>query len=123
MQSQAETTRPTVLWDLILSIVLLLAVLGTTAVVVMLALMGALMASACGPGCKLDQFGVGFALSIILPIAFALATVIVTIVLLVKRRRTFWVPLAGIGLVVVGWLIGTAVLATSMPELFANGFF
>lgn len=116
-----QNTRPIVVWDLVLSIVLLLAVLATTAIVLMFGLMGAMMASACGPGCDLEQFGVGFALSLTLPVLCALATVIVTIVFLVKRRRTFWVPLAGIGLVVIAWLSGTAVLAASMPQLFAHG--
>lgn len=118
-----QTTRPTVVWDLVLSIVLLIAVLGTTAIVMMLAYLSILMASACDSGCNLDQFGVGYVLSMALPAFFALATIVVTVVLLVKRRRAFWVPLAGIALVVVGWLIGTAIFAASMPQLFENGLF
>ena len=59
----------------------------------------------CPPGCDIDAgvnavFSVGVALAVL-----GLAATVVTIVLLVSRRRAWWLPLAAGIVTFAGWLV------------------
>lgn len=111
-------TRPTRTWDLVLSIVLLIGVVALAGVALIYAIFIPTASAGCGGDCNLTQFETGFALSLALPVLVTIATLVVTIVRLVKRRLAFWVPLAGAAGVGLGVFIGAAVAFTAIPNFF-----
>lgn len=101
------TPRPVVVWDVVLTIFFLLTGVGLA---VLLAIFGALLAFASDSctdlTCNYGQISAGILVAVIAPIVLTLAALILSIVLLAKRRRAFWVPLAGSILSVLGWGAG-----------------
>ncbi|KQQ03497.1 hypothetical protein ASG06_08270 [Rathayibacter sp. Leaf185] len=101
-------------WDLVLTIVLLLGTGGCTLLLSYFGLFLAMASDACmgGNDCNADLIGWGVIVAaggVWIPY---LAAVVVSIVLLVVRRIAFWVPIAGIvlsfGFTVLGmWLATT----------------
>jgi uncharacterized membrane protein HdeD (DUF308 family) len=87
-QTVAAQLRPRTVWDVALSIVLL--VLANASF-----LIGALFAT----------FSIAF---------IALVGSVLTIVFLVRRRRAWWVALGTLLLVVVGWIVGFLVFASAL---------
>lgn len=85
-------------WDLVLTIVLLLGAGGCTLLLSYFGLFLAMASDACmgGNDCRTDLIGWGVLVAaggVWLPF---LAAVVVSIVLLVVRRIAFWVPIAGL---------------------------
>lgn len=110
--------RPVRVWDIVLSAVLVLALLAATLTALSIGIFLPMASDGCGQGCNIGQIEVGFILALALPIVSALAAIVITVVFLVKRRLAFWVPLAGIGGVLVGLLIGAALVMTAIPNFF-----
>ncbi len=110
------TKRPRAMWDIVLTVILLIlgivaAVFGSFAGIFLV-----FLSDSCGSTtCNSDQMGFGITLATLgvwLPIV---ASVIVSIVFLVLRRRTFWVPIAGIVLAAAVWALGFALTAGAIP--------
>lgn len=64
----------------------------------------------CGASieCDLDRFTTGWVLSMAIPIVGFIATLVATIVRLVQKKTAFWVPLAGTGAFVLGFVAAVA---------------
>jgi cytochrome c oxidase assembly factor CtaG len=64
----------------------------------------------CGASteCDLDRFTTGWLASMVIPIAGFVVTLVVTIIRLARGRRAFWVPLAGTGAFVLGFVAAVA---------------
>lgn len=107
--------RPVRVWDILLSVVLVLAMFAATATALMIGIFLPMASDGCGQDCNIGQIEVGFILALALPIVVALAATVITVIRLVKRRLAYWVPLAGIGGVVLGFLIGAALVMTAIP--------
>jgi|GEM_PF-1957573 len=74
-------------------------------------LLGAAFASdACVHG-SCELVSLGFALAVFGPLAWTLAAVVPSIVLMALRRTAWWIPLAGLGGATLTWLIGTALMS------------
>ncbi len=106
--------RPVVVWDLVTTIVLLVLAVIIAAVLTFSAFFLVFASDPCGAStaCDTGRMGAGFFLALLGPGAVTLVTVIVAVVLLVVRRRAFWVPIVGI-LLSAGVWVGGAVLVVS----------
>ncbi len=108
--------RPVKVLDLVITIVLLVAdaVLATLA-----SFMGIFLVMAsdsCGArDCNVDLITVGWLMGMILPWVMLVVTVVVAIVLMVKRRLAFWVPLAGAALIVLSLVAAFMVASAAVP--------
>ncbi len=111
-------TRTTRVWDIVLSIVFILVLLAATVAALMVAIFLPMAADGCGDGCTMVQIQIGFILALAVPVVCALIAIVVTIMFMVKRRAAFWVPLAGVGGVILGLLLGSALVMTAIPGFF-----
>jgi hypothetical protein len=59
--------------------------------------------------------GAGFLVALLAPGAVTIVAIVVAIVLLVRRRIAFWVPLAGIVLAIGVWIGGAALVVSGVP--------
>lgn len=99
-------------WDVVLTIVFLvlspLAALAASSAGLLLAY----AVDACGSvTCNTDLVNVGLWSAVIAPWGALLAGVVVSIVLLVKRRLAFWVPLAAMALMTALWFVAAAIVS------------
>lgn len=102
MTAPAAAPRKRHTWDLVLTIVLLVAYLAGTAFASFLSFFLAFASDSCGASsvCDYDQMSTGMFIvlgGVWLPALFVLAG---SIVLIVVKRLAFWVPLVGILLTV-----------------------
>ncbi len=108
----APTRRPRRVWDLVLTILLLVVYLGVTAIGSFLGVFLAFASDSCGASsvCNVDQIGTGMTVAVYGVWAPVLIVLIVAIVLLVRRRLAFWVPLVGIALTIAIVVLGGALV-------------
>ncbi len=99
-------------WDIVLTIVFMVVNLGLNAIGSFVGVMLAFASDSCGSAkvCNTDQIGIGMSLAVIgpwVPLVFVIAG---SIVLLVIRRRAFWLPLVGIALTIAIVGVGIALV-------------
>ncbi|TDP98683.1 hypothetical protein AXZ95_2585 [Leifsonia sp. 115AMFTsu3.1] len=106
-----------VVWDLVTSIILLVFAVVVAAILTFAAFFLAFASDPCGAStvCDTDRMGVGFVIALFGPGVVTLITVVVTVVLLIVRRISFWVPIAGILLAVGVWVGGAALVISGVP--------
>ncbi|RNB51309.1 hypothetical protein EDM22_04570 [Agromyces tardus] len=116
---EARVRRPVIVWDLVLTIVLLLLMVGAGFVLFFLAFFLAFASDSCGASsvCDSDRIATGMLLAIVLPVALGLIALVAAVVMLVLRRLAFWIPLVGIGLMVGGWFLGAWVTSTGVQPM------
>lgn len=107
---QATPVRQRRTWDLILTIVLLLLFLVGAAILSALGFFVAFASDSCGASsvCDYDAIGNATIFAIAGPWIPVLPVLIVSIVLLIKKRIAFWVPIVGGLLSVAALIIGFA---------------
>jgi hypothetical protein len=113
----APLKRPVKVLDVVITIVLLVAdgvLAGLASVMGMFLVMAS---DPCGNlTCDGSLIAIGWMMGMILPwVAFAI-TVVVAIILMVKRRLAFWVPLAGAALIVLSLVLAFVVTAAGVPS-------
>jgi hypothetical protein len=108
--------RPVKTVDLVVTIVLLVADGVLAALASMMGMFLVMASDPCGNlMCDGSLIAIGWMMGMILPwVAFAL-TAVVAIVLMVKRRLAFWVPLAGAVLIVLALVLAFVVTAAGVP--------
>ncbi|MFE5408436.1 DUF6264 family protein [Microbacterium sp. NPDC056569] len=109
--------RPVKVLDVVVTIVLLVAD-GVLAGLASVTGMFLVMASdPCGNVlCDGSLIAIGWMMGMILPwVAFAI-TAVVAVILMVKRRLAFWVPLAGAALIVLSLVLAFVVTAAGVPS-------
>ena len=113
----APTKRPVVMWDLILTIVLLVVMIGLALLASFLSFFLAFASDSCGSGitCDYDRMATGMLLAMVGPLAVALLVLIAGVVMLVLRRRAFWIPIVGIVLVIAVFVGGVALTVSGVP--------
>lgn len=109
---QARTPRRPVRWaDLIVSIVLLVLLVAAAATA---SLFGAFLAfasdSCSATGCNYDVMSIGIWVAVISPWIVFVAALIGTIVMIVLRRISFWIPITAFALIIALWLIGAVLV-------------
>ena len=113
----SRVRRPVVVWDLVTTIVLLVLAVIIAAVLTFAAFFLVFASDPCGAStvCDTARMGAGFFIALLGPAAITLVTVIVAVVLLVVRRRAFWVPIVGILLAAGVWIGGAALVVSGVP--------
>lgn len=108
---RASGARPRRTWDLILSIVLLVLALGLGLILFLIAPMLFMASDPCGASatCDSGQIAGGVLVAWFGPPVPILAGLITTVVLLLRRRLAFWVPLAASALAVGVFFLGAAI--------------
>ncbi len=103
--------------DLIVTIVLLVADGVLAALASFMGIFLVMGSDSCGVReCSTELITLGWLMGMILPwVAFAL-TVVVAIVLMVKRRLAFWVPLVGAALIVLSLVLAFAVTSSGVSS-------
>jgi hypothetical protein len=105
------------MWDLILTIILLIVLVIVSVVAAFAAVGLAFAGDSCGASsvCDTERIAEGFIGGIAAPLVVGFVTLVVTIVALVLRRLSFWIPLVGIVLALAAevaawaWAIGGVV--------------
>ncbi|MGO4301467.1 hypothetical protein [Leifsonia sp. RAF41] len=117
MSAPPAPRRPVIVWDLVTSIVLLVVAIVVAAGQTFAAAFLVFASDPCGGStvCDTGRMGVGFFVALLSPGTVTLVAVIATIVLLVKRRISFWVPIVGILLAIGGWAGGAALVISGVP--------
>jgi hypothetical protein len=105
------------MWDLVLTIVLLVLMIGAALLASFLSFFLAFAGDSCGAvaECDYDRMATGMLLAMIGPLAVALIVLIAGVVVLVLRRIAFWIPLVGIILVIGVFIAGAALTASGVP--------
>ncbi|MFD4421746.1 hypothetical protein ACFWN7_09610 [Agromyces sp. NPDC058484] len=113
----AATTRPVIVWDLVLTIVLLVIMIGVALLASFLSFFLAFAGDPCGSGitCDYDRMGAGMLIAMIGPIAAALLALIAAVIVLVRTRIAFWIPLVGVVLAVGVFVGGAALTISGVP--------
>jgi hypothetical protein len=109
--------RPAIVWDIVLTLILLV---GVGILALMTSYFGLFLVMASDPcggtmQCNTDLIGLGVLAAVGLPWVVLLIAAVVSIVLLVKRRIAFWVPLVAAPLVIACWFVGAAMASAGVP--------
>ena len=108
--------RPLRTWDLVLTIVLLVLAGVLAAIMSFFGFFLAMAGDACGArDCNSDLIATGLMVAVALPWLVLILVAIVAIVLLVKRRLAFWVPLVGCALIIASWPLGALIASAGVP--------
>ncbi|WP_394771268.1 hypothetical protein [Lacisediminihabitans sp.] len=109
--------RPIIVWDLVLSILLTLLGLGIGALVSLSSIFLVMAADSCGANreCNLPQLTAGWLIAMIGPSVVMLLTLVLTVVSLVRRRITWWLPLTGIVVELLVWWGAVSLVFASVP--------
>jgi hypothetical protein len=115
--ASAPPKRPLVMWDLVLTIVLLVLMIGAALLASFLSLLLVFASDPCGSGitCDYDRMGAGMLIAMIGPLAVGLLALIGTVLVLALRRIAFWIPLMGIVLIVTVFIGGAALTISGVP--------
>jgi hypothetical protein len=115
-QADAIAKPPVKTLDVVVTIVLLV---GDGVLAALASFMGMFLVMASDPcgvrECSDELITLGWLLGMILPWVAFVATAVVAIVLMVKRRLAFWVPLVGAALIVLSLVLAFAITAAGVP--------
>ncbi|WP_307219062.1 DUF6264 family protein [Microbacterium sp. SORGH_AS_0888] len=120
--SDAEAVPPTSdpprrrrVWDLVLTLLLLLVATGAAGLSSVLALYIVLLSDGCSTvNCDYGQLNLGLWIALSGPWAVWAVAVVVSIALLVRRRLAFWMPIVGVAAIVGVWFLGAWVAASGV---------
>ncbi|GAA1058205.1 hypothetical protein GCM10017608_06080 [Agromyces luteolus] len=112
----APAKRPVIVWDLVLTIVLLALMAGLAFVLLFFSFFLAFAGDSCGASstCDYDRMGTGMLLAMILPIVVALIALVAAVVVLVLKRIAFWIPIVGMVLMVGAFALGAGITASGV---------
>lgn len=108
--------RPLRTWDLVVTIVLLVLDGVLAAIMSLFGFFLAMAGDSCGArDCNSDLIAIGLMVAVALPWLVLIIVAIVSIVLLIKRRLAFWVPLVGGVLIIGSWFVGALIASAGVP--------
>lgn len=112
--SVAPAKRRVIVWDLVVTIVLLLLMAALGFVLFFFSFFLAFASDSCGASstCDTNLIATGMLVAMILPIGVGVLALIAAIIVLVLKRIAFWIPIAGMLLMVGAFALGAAI-ATS----------
>jgi uncharacterized BrkB/YihY/UPF0761 family membrane protein len=108
-------TRPRKVWDVVLSIILLVFTLGAFVIGAFLTVFALAFTDNCPPETCDSDLAVNsvFTVGIVIALCDLVATIVV-IVLLVLRRRAWWLAALALLLTIVGWIVGFALYVAAV---------
>ncbi len=117
IEASAPPKRPVIVWDLVLTIVLLVLLVGVALLASFFSFFLAFASDPCGASvtCDTDRMALGMLIAMIGPLAVGLVTLIAAIVVLVLKRIAFWIPIVGIVLVIAIFFGGAAITISGVP--------
>ena len=116
LDAEPRHRHPKRVWDIVLTVVLLLALAGVTLIASIFGLYLSMAADACGVrDCDTDLIAVGMLFAAVIPWIVLAIAVIGSIVLLILGRLAFWVPIVGGVLVVVAFFVGAGLATAGVP--------
>ncbi len=117
IEASAPSKRPVIVWDLVLTIVLLVLMVGVALLASFFSFFLAFASDSCGAAvaCDTDRMALGMLIAMIGPLAVGLVTLIAAIVVLVLKRLAFWIPVVGIVLVIAIFFGGAAITVSGAP--------
>jgi hypothetical protein len=65
--------------------------------------------------CSYEGFTFGWLLALLGPPVVLLVAALVSILRMVRKRRTWWIPVAGLMVATALWLIGTQLVFSAVP--------
>ncbi|WZH35125.1 MAG: DUF6264 family protein [Microbacterium enclense] len=99
-------------WDVVLTIVFLVLLPLAALAASYAGLFLAFASDACGSQtCNTELMNIGLWSAVISPWGVLLVGVVISIVLLVKRRLAFWVPLSAMALMSALWFVAAAIVS------------
>ena len=108
--------RPLRTWDLVVTILLLVLDGVLAAIMSFFGFFLAMAGDSCGArDCNSDFIAIGLMVAVGLPWLVLIIVAVVSIVLLVKRRLAFWVPLVGAVFIIGSWFVGAFIAAAGVP--------
>lgn len=113
-QTVAKQVRTRKIWDIALSIALLVLSYAAFLVGALFAVFSVAFIDYCPEPCHANAAAGAQVITGIAGAIVALLGTIVTIILLVLRRRAWWVAAATLLLVVIGWIVGFIAYATAL---------
>jgi len=114
----ASGKRPVRVWDIVVTVLLLLALVGLTLIVSMFGLYLSVAADACGArACDTGLIAIGMVFATVVPWMLLGIAVIASIVLLILRRLAFWVPLVCAVLMIISFFIGGGLATAGVPPV------
>ena len=113
----APSAKPPIrTWDLIVTIILLVLDGVLAAIMSFFGFFLAMAGDSCGArDCTADFIAIGLMVAVGLPWLVLIVVAVVSIVLLVRRRLAFWVPLVGAVFIIGSWFIGAAIASAGVP--------
>ncbi|GAA1959936.1 hypothetical protein GCM10009717_28260 [Agromyces allii] len=116
--ASAPAKRRVIVWDLVLTIVLLVVMIGVAVVAMFLSFLLAFAGDSCGAAgpCDYDVMGTGMVIAFAGPITAAFIALVAAVIVLVLKRIAFWIPLVGIVLVIGVFVAGAAITASGVPS-------
>lgn len=115
--SPPPAKRPVRTLDVVVTIVLLVADGVLAALASMMGMFLVMASDPCGVvSCSSELIMIGWLMGMILPWLAFVATAIVAIVFMVKRRLAFWVALVGAAVIVLALVLAFAVTAAGVPS-------
>lgn len=116
--TSAPPKRPIVVWDLVLTIVLLVLMVGAALLASFLSFFLAFAGDSCGASsvCDTDRIATGMLVAMIGPLFVGLIALIAAVIVLVLRRIAFWIPIVGIVLIAAVFIGGAALTASGVVE-------
>ena len=117
IETSAAPKRPVIVWDLVLTIGLLVLMVGTALVAFFLSFFLAFAGDPCGSGitCDYDRMGTGMLVAMIGPLAVGLLALVAAIIVLVLKRIAFWIPIVGTVLIIGVFVGGAALTISGVP--------
>jgi hypothetical protein len=113
---QVMQPRRVIVWDVGVSSIIMLIGAGLVAFLALSAVALVMNTNSCASEtCNQAQLNIGWVVAIIVPVLIMLASIVVAIRRMVRRRLSFWVPLAGIAVGVVCWFVGVLLVFESVP--------
>jgi len=107
---------PVRVWDVVLTSVLLVLLGVLAAIVSFFGFFLAMASDPCGVrDCSTELIGLGMLTAVGLPWVVLLVAVVLAIVMMVKRRIAFWIPLVAVPLVIGSWFVGAFIASAGVP--------
>jgi hypothetical protein len=111
--------RPVIVWDLVVTIVLLVLMAGLAFLLLFFAFFLAFASDSCGASsvCDYDRIGSGMLVAMLLPIVVAVLALVAAVIMLVLKRIAFWIPLVGVVLMIGAFALGAWITASAVQPI------
>lgn len=113
----APAKPPAKVWDVAVTIILLVVDLGLAAVASLMGMFLIMGSDPCGVrACSNELIVLGWLMGMILPWVVLVVTVVWSIMRLVRRRLALWAPIVGAALIVLSLVLAFMVTAAGVPS-------